>query len=130
MIRRPPRSTRTDTLFPYTTLFRSGPLRRSHLPVHIAEEADRRAEEHPVAREPLPPRRLVLARDAELPIHILAALEAPVAIGGGQALRVDVVLGLLAPPRFEPPPRHAAAQLPQHRPQTRNHPCSESGGQH
>src|SRR3546814_11582678 len=25
MIRRPPRSTRTDTLFPYTTLFRSGP---------------------------------------------------------------------------------------------------------
>src|SRR3546814_1469442 len=27
MIRRPPRSTRTDTLFPYTTLFRSRPLR-------------------------------------------------------------------------------------------------------
>src|SRR3546814_8442844 len=26
MIRRPPRSTRTDTLFPYTTLFRSIPL--------------------------------------------------------------------------------------------------------
>src|SRR3546814_14061192 len=26
-IRRPPRSTRTDTLFPYTTLFRSGPER-------------------------------------------------------------------------------------------------------
>src|SRR3546814_17851064 len=25
MIRRPPRSTRTDTLFPYTTFFRSGP---------------------------------------------------------------------------------------------------------
>src|SRR3546814_11544323 len=28
MIRRPPRSTRTDTLFPYTTLFRS---RRDHV---------------------------------------------------------------------------------------------------
>src|SRR3546814_13503901 len=27
MIRRPPRSTRTDTLFPYTTLFRSASLR-------------------------------------------------------------------------------------------------------
>src|SRR3546814_7628334 len=27
MIRRPPRSTRTDTLFPYTTLFRSRPGR-------------------------------------------------------------------------------------------------------
>src|SRR3546814_6329964 len=32
MIRRPPRSTRTDTLFPYTTLFRSqGGLQRSEL---------------------------------------------------------------------------------------------------
>src|SRR3546814_12861473 len=30
MIRRPPRSTRTDTLFPYTTLFRSYELRREH----------------------------------------------------------------------------------------------------
>src|SRR3546814_13745388 len=31
MIRRPPRSTRTDTLFPYTTLFRSqaAPVRRA-----------------------------------------------------------------------------------------------------
>src|SRR3546814_19903575 len=31
MIRRPPRSTRTDTLFPYTTLFRSRPLSRQAL---------------------------------------------------------------------------------------------------
>src|SRR3546814_8748775 len=31
MIRRPPRSTRTDTLFPYTTLFRS-PARRCRAP--------------------------------------------------------------------------------------------------
>src|SRR3546814_1518882 len=31
MIRRPPRSTRTDTLFPYTTLFRSLRLDRSPL---------------------------------------------------------------------------------------------------
>src|SRR3546814_982222 len=32
MIRRPPRSTRTDTLFPYTTLFRSLPCRHcSHV---------------------------------------------------------------------------------------------------
>src|SRR3546814_9216398 len=29
MIRRPPRSTRTDTLFPYTTLFRSGPVAKA-----------------------------------------------------------------------------------------------------
>src|SRR3546814_1789069 len=36
MIRRPPRSTRTDTLFPYTTLFRSsdwlGPTGRRYFP--------------------------------------------------------------------------------------------------
>src|SRR3546814_15718690 len=32
MIRRPPRSTRTDTLFPYTTLFRS--LALDHLQMH------------------------------------------------------------------------------------------------
>src|SRR3546814_6480775 len=32
MIRRPPRSTRTDTLFPYTTLFRSGrPVGQAHI---------------------------------------------------------------------------------------------------
>src|SRR3546814_11982399 len=31
MIRRPPRSTRTDTLFPYTTLFRSGDVRMARL---------------------------------------------------------------------------------------------------
>src|SRR3546814_7084528 len=30
MIRRPPRSTRTDTLFPYTTLFRSSALPPPH----------------------------------------------------------------------------------------------------
>src|SRR3546814_3690610 len=30
MIRRPPRSTRTDTLFPYTTLFRSAASLRRH----------------------------------------------------------------------------------------------------
>src|SRR3546814_4506005 len=31
MIRRPPRSTRTDTLFPYTTLFRSAQFRTRRL---------------------------------------------------------------------------------------------------
>src|SRR3546814_2569082 len=32
MIRRPPRSTRTDTLFPYTTLFRSDRRDDGHVP--------------------------------------------------------------------------------------------------
>src|SRR3546814_16783055 len=33
MIRRPPRSTRTDTLFPYTTLFRSQHAKRAAHPI-------------------------------------------------------------------------------------------------
>src|SRR3546814_19249567 len=43
MVRRPPRSTRTDTLFPYTTLFRSGwtalQLDRAHAHAEPAERA-------------------------------------------------------------------------------------------
>src|SRR3546814_20713049 len=35
MLRRPPRSTRTDTLFPYTTLFRSGDARARGDAVHM-----------------------------------------------------------------------------------------------
>src|SRR3546814_5996755 len=33
MIRRPPRSTRTDTLFPYTSLFRSQMAQADHPPI-------------------------------------------------------------------------------------------------
>src|SRR3546814_8452461 len=58
MIRRPPRSTRTDTLFPYTTLFRSarrpcrldpGLLRHQARPGHQGRNdrpCDDRSEEH------------------------------------------------------------------------------------
>src|SRR3546814_14465506 len=38
MIRRPPRSTRTDTLFPYTTLFRSKGLVANGVPAFIPAE--------------------------------------------------------------------------------------------
>src|SRR3546814_3694863 len=38
MIRRPPRSTRTDTLFPYTTLFRSEMDGRSEMVAGIAQD--------------------------------------------------------------------------------------------
>src|SRR3546814_7434091 len=53
MIRRPPRSTRTDTLFPYTTLFRSGDR----------DEVGAFLERIPVApeyREGQPPQRRVV----------------------------------------------------------------------
>src|SRR3546814_1033639 len=50
MIRRPPRSTRTDTLFPYTTLFRSArcprrPARSRHSPSPPGHRRSR-SEEH------------------------------------------------------------------------------------
>src|SRR3546814_20028712 len=46
MIRRPPRSTRTDTLFPYTTLCRSLRLERVHIALDrkLGKLADCRAE--------------------------------------------------------------------------------------
>src|SRR3546814_6886113 len=53
MIRRPPRSTRTDTLFPYTTLFRS-PLGRGRRSMTAATDyaqhlaRDRRRSAHTV----------------------------------------------------------------------------------
>src|SRR3546814_3927367 len=40
MIRRPPRSTRTDTLFPYTTLFRSYPLNYGFIPHTLSNDGD------------------------------------------------------------------------------------------
>src|SRR3546814_4951338 len=63
MIRRPPRSTRTDTLFPYTTLFRSagrraapdasppshcvrGPAARARAASRPDRSPSRRSEEH------------------------------------------------------------------------------------
>src|SRR3546814_2408640 len=48
MIRRPPRSTRTDTLFPYTTLFRSG--REDDRPRPRRDAPARRARPHPRPR--------------------------------------------------------------------------------
>src|SRR3546814_16756281 len=55
MIRRPPRSTRTDTLFPYTTLFRSRGVGR------MAGLRDRPARRHdPVLDLPTHPRTAAL----------------------------------------------------------------------
>src|SRR3546814_15511742 len=50
MIRRPPRSTRTDTLFPYTTLFRSvGADRRLRAHGDAADDLGARPQEAAVA---------------------------------------------------------------------------------
>src|SRR3546814_938485 len=63
MIRRPPRSTRTDTLFPYTTRFRSGTEYRAQYIVEPAVEAGRpwhhgaRGDGRGPAQGPLPAHR-------------------------------------------------------------------------
>src|SRR3546814_4212811 len=55
MIRRPPRSTRTDTLFPYTTLFRSigiGRLVRPETPFACLSMGKQVVRRHPAHLEP------------------------------------------------------------------------------
>src|SRR3546814_16426558 len=79
MLRRPPRSTRTDTLFPYTTLFRSNPQLRTR-----ATSASR---EH----VPLPSWRTAL-----LTAGVLIGASAVLAgiLTDSDALRVTRILGL------------------------------------
>src|SRR3546814_3156318 len=45
MIRRPPRSTRTDTLFPYTTLFRSNIMNVQEYYQHTLQERGYQADQ-------------------------------------------------------------------------------------
>src|SRR3546814_7017282 len=58
MIRRPPRSTRTDTLFPYTTLFRShakGPADQHQKPEHDQPTAQGKPKGIPAGSDPSDP---------------------------------------------------------------------------
>src|SRR3546814_12584893 len=82
MIRRPPRSTRTDTLFPYTTLFRSA-VDQGHLVADVGEVE-----------------RLLHGGVAAADHHdLLAAVEEAVAGGaGGNAAAVELLLAGNAQP--------------------------------
>src|SRR3546814_21191532 len=80
MIRRPPRSTRTDTLFPYTTLFRS-----AHLP-HAVELG-----ETGIAG------RIIVG----LALHLIAGDHAIVAGDLGDSRRKGIIVGNLAPGDLE-----------------------------
>src|SRR3546814_7789741 len=53
MIRRPPRSTRTDTLFPYTTLFRSYRRSRARILAHTRSGGAARGGARPAPRPPV-----------------------------------------------------------------------------
>src|SRR3546814_5770168 len=72
MIRRPPRSTRTDTLFPYTTLFRSTRVHREHGRAHgftrggaDDRRSDARPRPAPAAPQPRHPAHRLLPRSEE-----------------------------------------------------------------
>src|SRR3546814_1885851 len=62
MIRRPPRSTRTDTLFPYTTLFRSAAIFLRRLRRRLADREVEAGADRTLARQP----RALLDRGVEL----------------------------------------------------------------
>src|SRR3546814_18141130 len=93
MIRRPPRSTRTDTLFPYTTLFRSvealdrghgggaeaGIVRRQHV-VALGERRDQLAEHVRRGGEAVQQQHGGARRIASLAIGDLAALDQGAAV--------------------------------------------------
>src|SRR3546814_6505710 len=106
MIRRPPRSTRTDTLFPYTTLFRSG------LEMRAAVQADERLAEHgELHRQFLasPGRRIVVRR---------RVARADMAVGEGRGIEFGVLAGFAI---IEPQARRhrALAHRPSDRKSTR-----------
>src|SRR3546814_13688030 len=99
MIRRPPRSTRTDTLFPYTPLFRSPMLVDSLISVRVVQGGGLRAPaeftEHPAVRCQVKvesPRQRLLLRPSDVgqPQHRLTELfpaDEFTADGGAEELR-------------------------------------------
>src|SRR3546814_13507899 len=86
MIRRPPRSTRTDTLFPYTTLFRSHRFRRTaQRPCRGAPPGQAAARRH-ARRDPRRRRgRGHLSREGEV-TDLLNLRRVSAAYGKGQVL--------------------------------------------
>src|SRR3546814_3048906 len=79
MRRRPPRSTRTDALFPYTTLFRS-------LPILVAAEHQ---EDLVVLRQELVPHVLRIVVDGIDRLEIHGGIFAPFACAVEEAVRAD-----------------------------------------
>src|SRR3546814_3738140 len=89
MIRRPPRSTRTDTLFPYTTLFRSDGSMTAEAPM-TSEKASRYSWYVVFA---LALCQALAAMDAKLPFILVEALKRDLDLSDSQ-------LGLITGPAF------------------------------
>src|SRR3546814_11554082 len=84
MIRRPPRSTRTDTLFPYTTLFRSHAVAVEDV---IAKHERGWFAVHKVSAD-----RIGLGKPARLRLNGVMQRHAPLAAVAKQALEAGLVL--------------------------------------
>src|SRR3546814_9839477 len=94
MKRRPPRFTRTDTLFPYTTLFRS--QLALHLPFFgVAEYSERAAAQAAQLREQFE------RREHPRPVFLLLQLALGVALGQQRRGEVEVQLVVAVKLLFE-----------------------------
>src|SRR3546814_15522762 len=69
MIRRPPRSTRTDTLFPYTTLFRSDPKMDAGDRAELAERWRAEARDYRYNGDQIYAMALARSRERSSPIE-------------------------------------------------------------
>src|SRR3546814_14591363 len=115
MIRRPPRSTRTDTLFPYTTLFRSREVERCK--AQAGGVAFEMAAQQ--AGDALPPR---VRGDVDIadprppgpgiPIHAVARPAAGAADGIAVLEPPDAARERAGPILGAPPPRFLAGSAP------------------
>src|SRR3546814_17165754 len=122
MIRRPPRSTRTDTLFPYTTLFRSpqqilpleGGASADHLDRPARQQAHERQRGHRLAAAALPDNGVGLAW-ADRERNLVADVCAVVLQAHGAAL--DLPPGV-PPPRPPAPHPHTPTSRDRHGPPT------------
>src|SRR3546814_18187970 len=111
MIRRPPRSTRTYTCFPNTTLFRSvvGPqLQPDDAVDHLAGRRQHDDADPLLGAQEARQRQAVLARHADVEqnqidvVHLDRAAQFLAAAGGGDAVagQLEVFLDRLAAPRL------------------------------
>src|SRR3546814_4006456 len=77
MKRRPPRSTRTDTLFPYTTLFRS-----FYLALYWAQALAAQSDDSGLAAQVAPLAKLLAEQEVKIADELLSVQGPPVDIGG------------------------------------------------
>src|SRR3546814_4332743 len=89
MIRRPPRSTRTDTLFPYTTLFRSAESR------HCAQQRHQNGGKRP--RNLVPEIGFQRCNGAS---RVLEIADGRAEFGKGEAVGINLRQGELVGPHF------------------------------